>query len=351
MPEFWNKLISLENLHDAYLKAAKGKRQRQEVILFEVDMERQLYELREKLKSYSYQPGQFRTFTIYDKKPRIICAAPFVDRVVHHALMNVVEPILESVLTPHCYACRKGMGVHSAVNHYQQGARRFTYALKLDIASYFACIDRDLMQEQLGTLVDDASINWLFGQIITGAPKPDYAPLWPGADLVDAMQRSCGMPIGNLTSQHLANLYLNPIDLWLENDSRVPLWLRYVDDIVLLADSKAVLWQLKNELSARLAELRLSIHPSKCQVVPCRCGLEVLGYRVFPTHRRLARHNGYRFRRKLRTLSRRYARGEIDLDRVSASVAAWLGHSKHADALGLQTAILNEIYFSRGDLS
>ena len=351
MSELWLELTSWENLYCAFEKARKGKRQRHEVQLFELDVEYHLFTLRSELCDQTYRPGEFRTFQIYDRKPRHICAAPFRDRVVHHALMNIVEPVLEAILTKHCYACRTGKGVHKAVGHYQRGARRYTYALKLDIASYFASIDHAVLKQQIRQCITDERVCWLFDLIIHNAPEPAYAPLWPGADLVDAMQRKSGLPIGNLTSQHMGNLYLNPIDHWLDSDERVPVWLRYVDDIVLLGNSKAVLWELRDELRDRLAHLRLSIHPKKCQIYRCCDGVEVLGYRVFPEHRRLRRENGYRFRRKLRKLARQYADHQIDLDRTKASVAAWLGHSNHADAYGLQLAILNEVCFSRGDSS
>ena len=351
MTELWTRVTDFENLLTAFEKARRGKRGRPEVQRFELELEWALCDLQQALRDKRYRPGRFRTFTIYDRKARQICAAPFPDRVVHHALMNVVEPLFEKILAPHCYACRKGLGVHRAVAHYQRAAARYPYALKLDVASYFASIDHDLLREQLRYCIPDPDVVWLFGQIIDSAPPPAFAPLWPGADLVDAMQRRSGLPIGNLTSQHLGNLYLNPIDQWLQRERSVPRWLRYVDDVILLGDSKPALWRVLDELRDRLAALRLAIHPRKCELYRCRDGVEVLGYRVFPNRRRLRRDNGYRYRRRLRKLSRDYAHGKVELDKINASVAAWLGHTRHADARGLQNALLGAVSFQRGDLS
>lgn len=344
----WQKLTSFENLLLAFGKARQRKRARPDVQRFEFDLERELLDLQDELRSKSYRPGEFREFILYERKPRSICVAPFRDRVVHHALMNQLEPVLEGALAPYTYACRKGRGVHRAVRHYQHSAKRYPYVLKLDIASYFACIDHGILQGLLADLIEDDSSLWLCNRLIVNSPEPAYAPLWPGADLVDAMERVCGLPVGNLTSQHFANLYLNPVDQWLQCDSRVPRWLRYVDDLLIFGDDKTVLWAVLDELRERLAALRLSVHAHKCELYRCVDGVDVLGYRVTPNRVRLRRDNGYRFRRKFKKMARQYSEGRIENEAIRASVAAWLGHTNQADALGLQQAVLNEVVFQRG---
>lgn len=344
----WQTLTGLENLLKAFGKARQRKRARPDVQRFEFDLERELLDLQHELRNKQYQPGEFREFTLYERKPRSICVAPFRDRVVHHALMNQLEPLLEDVLAPHTYACRKGRGVHRAVRHYQRCTKRHPYVLKLDIASYFACIDHGILRGLLAMLIKDDSVLWLCNRLIVNSPEPPYAPLWPGADLVDVMERESGLPIGNLTSQHFANLYLNPVDQWLHSDPRVPGWLRYVYDLLIFGDDKAVLWEVLDELRERLTTLRLSVHPHKCELYRCADGVDVLGYRVTPNRIRLRRDNGYRYRRKLRKLAKQYGQGKIELEAVRASVAAWLGHTGQADALGLQKAVLDEVVFQRG---
>lgn len=347
----WQTLTSFDNLLLAFGKARQRKRARSDVQRFEFDLERELLNLQSELRNQAYQPGEFREFTLYERKPRSICVAPFRDRVVHHALMNQLEPVLEGVLAPHTYACRKGRGVHRAVHHFQRSAKRYPYVLKLDIASYFACIDHGILQALLAHLIKDDSVRWLCNRLIVNSPEPSYAPLWQGADLVDMMERKYGLPIGNLTSQHFANLYLNPVDQWLQHDPRVPRWLRYVDDLMIFGDDKAALWTVLHELRDRLAALRLSVHAHKCELYRCIDGVDVLGYRVTPNRIRLRRDNGYRYRRALRKMAKQYAEGKIEHEEIRASVAAWLGHTRQADALGLQQAVLYAVVFQRGSSS
>jgi len=343
--------FSLANLLLAYEKAAKGKRRRPDVAAFELDLEVELINLRAELVERRYQPSAFREFVIYDRKPRSICAAPFRDRVVHHAAMNLLGLNLERKLSAHCYACRQGKGAHAAVARYQHAAKHCAYALKLDISSYFPSIDHSLLKEQLARLTRDLDLLWLLHRIIDASPEPVYAPAWSGADLVDLMQRRSGIPIGNLTSQHFGNLYLNDIDHWLDGDIRVCFWLRYVDDLIILGNDKQTLWGLLEELRERLAVLRLSIHPRKCELFRTSDGIDVLGYRVWPRLKKLRRDNGYRYRRHLRKLAAAYNNGHVQLADVNSSVAAWLGHTRHADANALEREVLSSVSFVRGNLS
>jgi len=192
-----------------------------------------------------------------------------------------------------------------------------------------------------------AGVLWLFDTLIDGAPDPGPGEHFPGDDLVDLMQRRCGLPIGNLTSQFLGNLYLDDLDHYLKETLRVPAYLRYVDDLILLAEDKASLWALRGEIDRALERERLRLHPHKVQVQPTALGLDVLGYRVFPRYRRLRRDTGYRFRRRLRGLARGYARGEVEGDAIRTSVAAWVGHVRHANSLGLRRAVLGSVVFRR----
>jgi hypothetical protein len=343
----WPRVLAFDNLLEAHRKARRGKRQRPAVARFELDLERNLFQLQRELAERTYGPGAYRLFEIYDRKPRHIAAAPYRDRVVHHALMNLVEPALDRTFIADSYACRTGKGVHAAVGRYQVWARRHAYALKLDVRRYFPSIDHAILKEKLRHRIKDPGVLWLFDAIVDSAPDPGPGEAFPGDDLVDLMQRRCGLPIGNLTSQFLGNLYLDDLDHHLKETLRLPAYLRYVDDLVLLADDKASLWDLRSEIDRFLAGERLRLHPHKVQVQPTALGLDVLGYRVFPGHRRLRRDNGYRFRRRLRGLARGYARGEVAGDAVTASVAAWVGHVRHAASLGLRRAVLGSVVFRR----
>jgi retron-type reverse transcriptase len=345
----WSRIISFENLFAAYRKARRGKKQKPGVAEFGLNLEHELLALQRKLASGEYRPGEYRLFTIYEGKPRVIAAAPFRDRVVHHAVMNLIEPPLDRRFIFDSYACRIGKGVHAAVERYQAWARRYAYALKLDIQQYFPSIDHDILKEKLRRHIKDQQVLMLLDRIIEGSPPPQTAlSYFPGDDLLTPLERRAGIPIGNLTSQFFANLYLDDLDHYIKKTLGVRAYLRYVDDMVLLDDDKARLAELRAAVCERLAVERLSLHPRKAQVTPVADGLNLLGYVVYPRHRRLGNHNGYRFARRLRRFARAYADGRIDWNQFNPSVQSWIGHAQHADTLGLRRAIFAITVFQRG---
>jgi RNA-directed DNA polymerase len=346
--DLWPRVIAFDNLLLAYRKARRGKRGRADVARFGLALEKELLQLQRELREDRYAPGGYRHFEIYERKPRIISAAPFRDRVIHHALMNVVEPLLDARLSADCYACRRGKGVHAAVARYQRYARRYPYALKLDISGYFASVDHALLNTTLARHLKDARVLALFSRIIASGESPAEPVAFPGDDLVDLMSRKRGLPVGNLTSQVLANLYLSDLDHRIRQVFGVRAYLRYVDDLILLGDDKSWLWERLALIREALTALRLRVHPRKAHVMPVAAGVEVLGYRVYPTRIRLRRDNGYRYRRRLRAMAKQYARGERDLDSIKASVASWAGHTRHAEASALVNAVLASVVFTKG---
>ena len=177
------------------------------------------------------------------------------------------------------------------------------------------------------------------------AAEPGF--LFPGDDLLTPLERRHGIPIGNLTSQFFANLYLDDFDHWLKESPRVPAYLRYVDDLMLLDDDKARLWEACAAIGERLRNLRLRLHPAKRQIHSTADWVDVLGYRVRRDRRRLRNDNGLRFRRRLRGMARAYAQGRIEWDGINASVQIWIGHARHADTEGLRRALLGAVSFSR----
>ena len=321
----WDRLVEPENVWLAYRNASKGKSRRPEVARFTVDLENQLLTLRQTLRSGAYRPAGYRQFYVHDRKRRLISAAPFRDRVVHHALMQIVNPILESQFSDHSWACRKGKGTHAAVAQYQVWARRYAYALKMDIAEYFASIDRSRLLEKLKRIINDARVLHLIEKIVASGPGKK------------------GLPLGNLTSQILGNLYLNDLDHFITETLGFKAYLRYVDDMVILADDKQTLWDALRQIQHKLGEEALSLHPRKVYITPTSTGLDVLGYRIYPRHRLLRHENGYRFMRRMRSAIRAYARGEHDLSDVDARIQSWLGHAHHADSLGLRKALFSRI--------
>ena len=361
--DLWPQLIAFDNLWRAWRQARCGKSRSAGAVAFELNLERELLALQRELADGSYQPGAYRLFTLYERKPRLIAAAPFRDRVVHHAVMNVIEPPLDRTFIFDSYACRRGKGTHAAVDRYQRWAQRYPYVLKLDIQRYFPSIDHARLKAKLRRRIADPHIVALLDRIIDGSPDAatDIPPFgkggqggfsdpvyFPGDDLLTPTERRRGIPIGNLTSQFFANLYLDDLDHWLKEQRRVPAYLRYVDDMVLLADAKPDLHDHHAALAEFLNEERLRLHPRKAQVSRTGDGLNLLGYLVFPHRRRLRNDNGLRFRRRLRQFARAYAQGRLCLADINPSVQAWLGHARHADTFGLCQSIFNAVSFTRG---
>ena len=258
LKDLWAPLVSFENLWLAWCKARKGKRRSSQVGAFELGLESNLLALQQELQSGTYWPGCYRLFTIYERKERLIAAAPFRDRVVHHAVMNLIEPPLDCRFIFDSYACRRGKGTHAAVDRYQAWAPQYRYVLKLDIRRYFPSIDHRILKEKLRARIKDHQMLGLLDRIIDGSPESPANPGWfPGDDLLTPLERRCGIPIGNLTSQFFANLYLDDFDHWVKEVLRAPAYLRYVDDMVLLDNDKRRLADWRDAIHERLAQERL----------------------------------------------------------------------------------------------
>lgn len=345
----WETMTSFENLLQAYRKARRGKRRRSGVAEFGLNLEREVLALHRSLQAGTYQPGEYRLFTIYERKPRVIAAAPFRDRVVHHALMQMIEPPLDRTFISDSYACRKGKGVHAAVDRYQAWAQTYQYVLKMDIRQYFPSIDHELLKKKLRRRIKDPPVLHLLDRIIEGSPSGTAeAGYFSGDDLLTPLERRTGIPIGNLTSQFFANLYLDDLDHYIKQVLNVRAYLRYVDDMAVLDHDKARLADIRAAVCERLAADRLRLHPNKAHVIRTTDGLNLLGYVVFPDRRRLRNDNGHRFARRVRRMAQVYRTGCLEWTKVRASIQSWIGHAQHADTDGLRRAIFSQASFTRG---
>lgn len=278
----WPSICERSNLQDAFYKAAKGKRDRGEVGEFVAGLEGNLAAVRRQLRDGSYRLGDHRRFTVHDPKEREIHAAPFSQRVIHHAVMNVCEPHIERRLIHHSYACRKGKGQYAALDAALKNARRYPFYLKLDIRKYFDSIPHERAIEQLGRIFKDRPLMEFWIRFL------DSYETTPGRRL----------PIGSLSSQHLANLYLSPLDRWAQAQEACRGYVRYMDDFVVWGCEVAGLRRLQAELEKLLAEdLGLQLkHPGSIQ--KSSRGMDFLGYRVALGGLRLNRRSWTRFRRK-----------------------------------------------------
>jgi RNA-directed DNA polymerase len=304
MSEMYEQICRWENLRLAYQKAARGKRGKGAAAGFEYNLADNLLSLQEELIAKTYRPGPYQSFYIHDPKRRLISSAPFRDRVVHHALCNVIEPIFERSFIYDSYANRVGKGTHRAIDRAQTFARRFRYVLQCDVEQFFPAVDHQILQALFVCKLDDPDALWLIDQILAsgvGVLTEEYQMRYfPGDTFLDAL-RPRGLPIGNLTSQFWANCYLNPFDHFVGRELRCHGYVRYVDDVVLLADDKHLLWDWREAIIQRLARLRLTIHPG-AHPRPTNEGFPFLGFVVYPTHRRLKRRKVVAYRRKLKQL-------------------------------------------------
>jgi len=347
----WPELISFENLYSAYLKARKGKQATLAVAKFTLNLEAELLSLQQELTGFSYRPGHYRLFTIYERKKRQIAAAPFRDRVVHHAIMNIIEPSIDRRFIFDSYACRQGKGVHAAVNRYQQWSKHYPYVLKMDIEQYFPSIDQQLLKVKLRHYLKDRYLLALLDKIIDTAPLAtgrDDFNYFPGDDLLTHTERSIGLPIGNLTSQFFANLYLDGVDHFIKEQRRIRAYLRYVDDLIIMGRDKKQLHAIREMIRERLAQDRLRLHPRKAHIYHTAHGIDLFGYQVFPHKRRLRNDNGHDFHRRLRKMARLYQQGTLNWEDIHPRVRSWIGHAIHGETEGLRKTLFAATIFKRG---
>jgi len=342
--------MAWDNLWLAYRKAARGKRGAASVARFEIQAADRLVELQAELRARTYRPGPYTHFTIHEPKRRKISAAPFRDRVVHHALCNVIEPLFEARFIADSYANRVGKGTHRAIDRFQEYARCYRYVLRMDVVQHFASLDHAILRAVIAEVVQDDDVLWLVDGILAsgaGVLADEYDMVYfPGDDLLASL-RPRGLPIGNLTSQFWSNVYMNALDWYVVRELGCPAYLRYVDDFALFADGKRQLWAWKEAVLAFLATRRLTVHKSAAQVQPVMTGIPWLGFVVYPTHRLLKRRNVVDFARRLTHNLDLFRAGCITFAELDASVQGWINHVRYGDTWGLRTTLLGKMAADR----
>ncbi len=342
------ELTSWNNLLVAYRRAAKGKRGHANVATFEYQLEDELLALQNELRAFTYQPGPYRSFYIHEPKRRLISAAPFRDRVVHHALCQLIEPRFERSFSFDSYANRVGKGAHRALNRAQTFARRYPYVLQCDVRQFFPSLDHAILQAALARKVTDDHVRWLIGRILAsgdGIGADEYAQVYfPGDTLWDGL-RPRGLPIGNLTSQFWANVYLNAFDHFVKRELGCHAYVRYVDDFLLFAGDLPTLHRGLAAIHTRLARFRLTLHPH-AHPTPVSAGIPFLGFVLYPDRRRLKRRKGLYFARRLRRLASEFRHGTRTFADISVRVAGWVNHTRYANTTGLREAVLGSVTFT-----
>lgn len=256
----------------------------------------------------------------------MISALPYRDRVVQHALCNVIEPIFDRALIFDSYACRKNRGSHKAIDRFQEFSRKNRYVLKCDVRPYFASINHQILSNLISNKIKDARALWLIRRIIDSTACP-------------------GIPIGNLASQIFANLYLNKLDHYIKEELKCRHYIRYMDDLIIFDNDRHRLDACKGAVREYLRGLALELHEKKSNIYPTRSGVVFLGYKVYPTHRLVIRQNIRRVRSRMKKYAKLLAEGLIASDKIIRSMQSWLGHAFRADSYNLRRRLLAEFNF------
>lgn len=309
----YSKICSVENLELADKIASIGKSKQYGVIRHAKNREANISLLGEMLVNKTFKTSVYETFKVYEPKEREVFRLPyFPDRIVHHAIMNIMEPVFVSVFTADTYSCIKKKGIHAAARSVEKALRDVggtQYCLKLDIKKFYPSIDHEILKQLLRRKIKDKDLLWLLDEIIESAP---------------------GVPIGNYLSQYFANFYLTGFDHWIKEVKRVKYYYRYADDIVILAPDKETLHSLLAEISEYLwYGLKLSVKQNY-QVFPVsKRGIDFVGYVFYHTHIRLRKGIKKRF---AKMMVRRYSK---------TSLASYNGWAKHCNSKHLVKKLLN----------
>ena len=330
MQPSFGDIVSFRALLGAAKRAAKAAQGSTAANRFMMDIEPNIFALQRALRDGSYQPGPFRSFHIYEPKARRISAAPFVDRVVHHSFSAAMLPLFESHFIDNSYACRKEKGVQAAVLQAQVFCQKAAYWLKLDIRHFFESAKHQVLKDILRSWVEDERVYALAEQVIDhGAPG-------------SPVRR--GLPIGNLTSQYFANVYLTPLDHFLETNPRLTGYLRYMDDLVLFgpkSELNAVETQVENFVAG---SLDLTLRDDARRLAPVAHGVALLGYRVWPGLIRMDSARKRRLIRKMSAIHQGLAQGSLDPENAGRSLSGMHGFAQ----LGGGHRILRSVGRRRG---
>ena len=317
------------NVQKAYNKARKCKRYRKDVLIFTKDKEGNLEKVRDDILNLSYEPSEYHYFKVFEPKERQIMALPFYDRVVQHAINNVLEPIFDKRFISQSYACRKGKGMHAASDTLQEWLYEWQkfhpdqplYAIKADIHHYFQSINHDVLKAEIRKVIKDAGALVLIDRII---------------DHNGQMPDGVGIPVGNLTSQLFANIYLNKLDQYIKHTLGAKYYMRYMDDFILLSPDKEQLRRWLEDIERFLRdELKLELN-QKTTILAAKNGIDFVGYKHRATHRKVRQDSVKRIKKTIK----KYESGKITKEQLQKSIASWTGHAGHADSYNLQKKVI-----------
>ncbi|MBL7160897.1 MAG: hypothetical protein ISS93_03560 [Candidatus Aenigmarchaeota archaeon] len=335
----YNELYSFRNLELAYRKARKNKRCKRAVQEFEFNLEQNLLQLKHELETESYASRPLKQFVIRDPKTRTISASHFRDRVIHHALCNIIQPIFEKSFINDSCANQVGKGSGKALERFDVFKRKMSengrtvnkpvnnstvigYVLKADIRHYFDTVDHNILLAIIQNKIKDSKIINLIKKILGNHNTSGK-----------------GMPLGNLTSQFFANVYLGELDYFVKHRLRVRYYIRYVDDFVILHKSRKILEAYKKQIKEFLESLKIRLHPDKSRIYPLHKGTEFLGFRVFYYHKLIKRSNMRRIRKRLLEFKSIWGNDKELDQKILRSIDGWCAYAMQGDTYNLRGQI------------
>jgi RNA-directed DNA polymerase len=373
-------LFSFENIYNSYIECRKNKRNTINALKFEQNLDQNLQELYYSLKNRTFEPGRSVCFIVLKPKPREVFAADFRDRIVHHLIVGFLEKIFEPLFSKNSFACRKNKGTHKAVKHLQRDMRKITgsntgkkraFYLQLDIKNFFMSINKKILFSLIKKRVEDCSgwkldfkkdLLWVTKKIIFHDPTNNFFQKTPflvkfvpcHKSLIN-VSNAKGLPIGNYSSQFFANVYLNELDAFVKRELDCSYYVRYVDDFILLSNSKEELlewfWKIKDFLKSNLLlDLKTEV-----KLLPLSNGIDFLGY-ITKTNSVFVRKRVLKnFRNKLDSAKRFlgdnnlsfFEKGSFEEKDFQATFSSYLGHFKHADSYRLKQKILEDYPFTK----
>ena len=335
----YEEICSINNLANAWRKAKKGKTKKDYVIEFKQNLRENLLQLRKELLEQTYKPEQLVTFILRDPKTRKISKSAFRDRIVHHAICNVIEPIFDRIFIYDSCANRKKKGTLFAWKRFDRFKKKITtnshseaFCLKADIKHYFEEVNHEILLGIIKRKISDKETMWLIRQILNNSLDE------LGGGRLEFCKK--GMPIGNLTSQFFANVYLDELDKFVKHNLKAKYYIRYVDDFVILHSSKEqlVIWKSQIEEFLR-KELKLELHPEKSKIISLSKGIDFVGFRNFYHYRLLRKRNIKNMKHKIK----KFSQGKIQQDKMAEIFQGWNAYAKWANAFSTREKIFLEI--------
>ena len=330
----YNKVISVSNLFLAYKRARKHKTKKDYVIEFEKKLISNILELNRGLQNQTYLPRTLKTFILRDPKTRKISKSAFRDRIVHHAIFRIIESRFEKIFIYDSCANRIGKGNLFALKRFDEFKRKVTknftresYCLKADIKHYFEEVDHEILINILKRKIRDERVIWLIGQILNNTP-------------MQGGEAKKGMPLGNLTSQFFANVYLNELDYFVKHQLKAKYYIRYVDDFVILHESKEQLENWKAKIEEFLKqELKIEHHPQKSRIISLSRGVDFVGFRNFYYYRLLRKRNIKNMKQKIEM----FKQGLMSEEKFLDSFQGWSAYAKWANNYKLRENLRSSI--------